>query len=127
MNPADPPAPPVIGQNGIFLIPVTINTSSLNRTYRVSDVDRAPQALLQVAPAYPATMKAQHVEGRVVVQFVVDAGNTVRDVRVVSSSDRAFEAAALQAVQKWKFKAGLKGNRPVPVQLEVPINFHLTK
>ncbi len=125
--PPAPPAPPVFGKTGAFVIPVAINTSSLDRTYRVAEVDRAPQAVLQVAPAYPAAMKAQHMEGRVVVQFVVDANSIVRDVRVVSSSDRAFEYPALQAVQRWKFKAGLKANQPVSVLMEVPINFHLAK
>jgi protein TonB len=124
----EPPRPPVIGSLGLKVIPASIDTSALNRgPYTIAEVDRAPQAVLQVSPAYPATMRAQHVTGQVVVRFVVGANNEVSNVRVVSSSDRAFESAALQAVQKWKFKAGLKGNRPVPVQLEVPINFHLTK
>ena len=40
-------------------------------------------------------------------------------------SDLKPDLAAIQAVQKWKFKAGTKGGKPVPVQLEVPIRFNL--
>ena len=38
---------------------------------------------------------------------------------------RAFEAAAVQAVTKWKFKAGKKGGRNVPTHMQVPIVFTL--
>jgi protein TonB len=126
--PPEPPTPPILGQSGVCQIPVAISTSALNRVpFRMDEVDRAPLPVLQVAPAYPAAMKARHIEGRVVVQFVVDANSNVRDVRVVSSTSREFEYPALQAVQKWRFKAGRKANQPVAVLMEVPINFHLAK
>ena len=87
--PTEAPRPHFAGDPGM-IIPADFGTTSFPQgPYRIVDVDRAPQAVLQVAPVYPAAMKAQHVEGRVVVQFVVDASNTVRDVRAISSSDRA--------------------------------------
>jgi protein TonB len=49
----------------------------------------------------------------------------VQNVRVISSSQREFEQAAMQAVQKWKFKAGKKGGKGVATNMSVLLNFHL--
>ena len=38
-----------------------------------------------------------------------------------------FEAAAVQAVSKWKFKPGRKGGRDVPTHMQVPIVFTLNE
>jgi periplasmic protein TonB len=43
----------------------------------------------------------------------------------VRSSHREFEIPAMQAVQKWKFKAGRKGGRAVNVRASQLIEFNL--
>ncbi len=126
--PLDPPRP-IDARSTFVAYQIPPNTGSGNGTGRtvftLDQVERAPQVVLQVPAAYPAAMRSQKITGEVVVRFIVDADNHVRDVRVVSSNQREFEQPTVQAVQKWQFKAGLKGGRPVPVQMEVPIRFNL--
>jgi protein TonB len=120
--------PPVHGLTDLRFIPVATATTAIDRTvFMIKDVDTIPKAVLQVAPVYPPAMKSQGREGLAVIRFVVDADGGIRDLGVVSSSERVFATAALDAVAKWKFKAGRKGGRAVAVQMEVPINFHLAK
>jgi protein TonB len=43
----------------------------------------------------------------------------------VKSTNPEFEMAALQAVNKWKFRPGRKGGRAVPTRMQLPISFNL--
>jgi TonB family protein len=84
-----------------------------------------PVALRQPQPVYPQEMLRSRMDGEVVVEFALDAEGSVQNPAVVRSSDHGFEAAALAAVKKWKFKpATLADGTPVPVaKMQVPLVF----
>ena len=88
-------------------------------------LDRTPAARFQARPDYPFEMKRQGVAGEVLVGFVVAADGAVRDARVVRSSQREFEDAAVRAVSKWTFRPGQKDGRNVSTRMQVPIVFSL--
>lgn len=90
-------------------------------------LDRIPNAKVQVAPDYPAALQQEGVGGTVLVECNVDAGGRVVGARVVQSTRREFEAPTLRAVQKWRFEPGRKNGRPVPFRLIVPVNFQMTE
>ncbi|MBI2512302.1 MAG: TonB family protein [Opitutae bacterium] len=92
--------------------------------FKLSDLDRIPQAVAQPAPSFPQTPGLE--SGVVRVSFIVDAEGNVREPKVVDSSDYAFEAAAVRGVQRWKFRPGMKGGRKVATLMEVPIRFEST-
>ena len=51
--------------------------------------------------SYPEMAKSSHIEGRVVVRFVITAGGGVRELHVAkSSSQEVLDVAALKAVKK---------------------------
>ena len=58
-------------------------------------------------------MRRAGITGEVTVGFIVDSDGDVQNAYVVSPSQREFEAAALQAVSKWKFRPGKKGGKSV--------------
>lgn len=89
--------------------------------FKLSDLDRVPQPVAQPAPRFPQTPGLEN--GVVVVSFVVDADGNVREPKVVDSSSYEFEAPAIQGVQRWKFRPGMKGGRRVATLMEVPIRF----
>lgn len=89
--------------------------------FKLSDLDRVPQPVAQPAPRFPQTPGLEN--GVVLVSFVVDADGNVREPKVVDSSDHEFEASAIQGVQRWKFRPGMKGGRRVATLMEVPIRF----
>lgn len=72
---------------------------------------------------YPAEMRQQQVGGEVVVDFIVDTDGRPVRVSAIRSNRKEFEAAAITAVQKWRFKPGTVDGKPVPVHMAVPIIF----
>lgn len=93
--------------------------------YDPSALERSPLARFQAQPQYPFDMRRGGISGEVLVEFVVDANGAVREARAVRSSQREFEAAAVQAVSKWTFRPGEKGGRKVATRMQVPIVFSL--
>jgi TonB family protein len=91
--------------------------------FSIAQLDRAPSPRFQARPQYPAEMRAAGTGGEVVVDFVVNAAGDVVNAIALRSTQREFEAAAVEAVSKWKFKAGQKGGHDVATHMQVPIVF----
>ena len=82
-----------------------------------------PKATHSPDPLYPELPADTEPRGSVVMLVGVDARGHVGPVRVVRSSDRAFEKTAVATVKTWRFKAAKKDGKPVPVQITVEMNF----
>jgi periplasmic protein TonB len=91
----------------------------------VSDLEKRPEPVSQVAPAYPAELRKAKVEGAVTLLFVVSEEGRVEDPRVENSSRPEFEKPALEAVRKWRFRPGMKGGQPVRTFLKYPLRFRI--
>jgi TonB family protein len=89
-------------------------------------VDRTPVVVSQEAPVYPFSLRLTGNKGEVVVDFIIDPEGNVVSADVSRSSHPDFEAPAVEAVLKWRFKPGLKDGHPVYVHMRVPIYFQLT-
>ncbi len=77
---------------------------------------------------YPENAIRNGVEGRVIVEFVVDNKGKVRDIEVIRGVDEELDAQVVKVIQaspKWK-PAQLHG-KDVSVRLSVPVEFKLTK
>lgn len=77
---------------------------------------------------YPEQAKAQNIQGRVIVQFVVEKDGTVSDMEVVKPIDPLLDAEAVRVVSLMPlWKPGMKDGKPVRVQYSVPLNFRISK
>ena len=64
-----------------------------------------PEAVKIVAPEYPRGAERRKIEGSVVVEFtILEDGSTLNPTVVEAEPAGVFDAAAIQAVQKWKYK-----------------------
>jgi protein TonB len=95
--------------------------------FDISKLDQQPVARFQARPQYPFEMRRAGIAGEVLVDFIVDSNGDVRNAYAVRSSQREFEAAAVQAVSKWKFRPGKKNGRNVNTHMQVPIVFTLNE
>ena len=81
---------------------------------------------LASAIVYPEDARAEGVEGRVIVQFVVDLEGAVTKPVVVRSPDERLSRAALAAVLAQRFTPGKVRGEPVQVRFSLPVTFRLT-
>jgi protein TonB len=78
-------------------------------------------------PAYPEMARRRGQQGRVVLHVDVSAEGMPVTVAVVETSGFAsLDAAAMTAVQRWRFVPATRGGTPVPAVAEVPVRFRLT-
>ena len=81
---------------------------------------------LQMNIKYPPTAAANKIEGRVIVQFIIDATGQVGDVKVVRSVDEELDAEAVRVVKSMpKFTPGRQDGKAVAVWYTLPISFKL--
>ena len=74
---------------------------------------------------YPEIAKKAGVEGRVIVQFVVDESGSVVDPQVVRGIGAGCDEEAIRAVRQAKFTPGKQRGKPVKVKMSLPITFKL--
>ena len=94
-------------------------------TYRVGNGVSAPRAVYSPDPEYSDEARRVKMQGNVVLSLVVDPRGHVRDVRVARSLGMGLDEKAIEAVRKWKFEPGVRDGYPVPVQVNVEVNFRL--
>ena len=95
------------------------------RIYDGAEVDQLPVPTQGSRPVYPPELRRAGVTGEAVVSFVVAANGVIQGVEGISATHPEFEAAAVEAVKKWKFTAGQKSGIPVGVRLQLPVVFSL--
>ncbi len=114
--------------SNVMAIPLNIqrgrpDTSGIKNLFNIEDLDRRPEPIVQNPPVFPYELKQSVSEARVRVGFIVTSRGDVIMPYIISSSDRGFERATLDAVVKWRFKPGMKGGRKVNTRVEQPIDF----
>ncbi len=129
-QPLTPPPPPgLTAAAGAITIPVikpgTNFGKGIKDLFDINNLDQKPVARVQQNPNYPYEMSRAGISGSVVVEFIINSNGDVIQTQIVKSSHREFEMPAMQAVQKWKFKAGRKGGRAVNVRASQLIEFNL--
>jgi protein TonB len=88
-------------------------------------LDRDMVPLVRIEPNYPPQAQQRRLEGWVHVRFTVTGAGTVKNVRIVKSSDGVFETSALRAVEQWKYQPQMDAGKPVERETENIIRFDL--
>lgn len=78
-------------------------------------------------PKYPKSERKARHEGAVRLTVVVDSDGDPHDIAVSQSLSPDLDQAALDAVRRWKFSPATKGGKPMPVQIAIEVQFHLTR
>ena len=76
---------------------------------------------------YPDIARQAGIEGRVVVQFVIDETGTINSPTVLRGIGGGCDEAAVDALMKVRFSPGRQRGRPVKVLYTVTIHFQLEK
>jgi len=95
--------------------PTQIDSSGLGAVLAAAEVDQPAEAIHQPKPKYPPVLQQAGIEGRVLVEFIIDTLGHVEptSLRVVESSNMGFEAAAGETLRRSVFRPARVQGRPV--------------
>ncbi|WP_058834542.1 energy transducer TonB [Luteimonas abyssi] len=86
--------------------------------------ERAPVATHMPPPGYPRSAMRRGETGQVLVSAQVGVDGLPHTVQVLRSSGYpALDRAAVRAVERWRFEPALRAGRPVPGDVQVPVDF----
>jgi TonB family protein len=97
---------------------------------QLADTATTPPSVIQtVSPEVnPAELGPGHLlpfEGTCVVRLMLDENGVPQDVKVIQSLGPELDAAAVKAVQKYRFKPAMKHGQPVAVPMTIKVDFHI--
>ena len=89
-----------------------------------SGSDLAGMLLQKVLPVYPTAARRQGVQGEVVLKAIIGKDGTIAELRPLQGP-QALTAAAMDAVQHWRFRPYELKGKPVEVETDIRVNFQL--
>ena len=110
---------------------LSVQSQSLEQQDHYVVVEQMPELIggingLHAKVRYPEIARKANVEGRVVVQFIVDENGNVHDAEVLRGIGAGLDEEATRVVmEEAKFNPGRQSGRAVPVRMSVPILFKL--
>ena len=105
---------------------MSVYTSGSQTTGRSALLSEQPADILTgPIPVYPELLRQAGVQGRVVLEAVVDTTGRVLapSILVVSATNPGFVASARQALLTTLFRPALVGGRPVRMRVRIPYEF----
>jgi protein TonB len=102
------------------------STTTVARTSPGVTRSAIPRGGYQVQPGYPARARRQGIQGTAVLRVYVDSDGRVANVAVdQSAGHRDLDDAATDAVRRWRFEPGRRGDEPVGMWVLIPFEFRL--
>jgi protein TonB len=93
--------------------------------FRVGGGVSQPVIVFKVDPEYSEEARKAKYSGTVVLSVIVDTEGKAREIKVLKSLGMGLDEKAVEAVEKWKFKPGMKAGAPVNVRAQIEVNFRL--
>jgi protein TonB len=88
------------------------------------DVAR-PEKISAPPPVYTEQARKARLQGVVIVEAIIDTQGNVVDAHILKGMPMGLDLAALDAVEKWKFKPATLEGKPVKVYYTLTVNFKL--
>ena len=84
-----------------------------------------PKTIFAPDPKYSEEARQNKIQGSVVLWLVVGADGKPSNIKVTRSIGHGLDQEAIDAVKKWTFEPATLDGKPVPVQINVEVNFRL--
>jgi TonB family protein len=85
----------------------------------------APRAKSTPDPEYSKEARKQRIQGTVILLLTVGADGIPQDIKVTRGLGYGLNEQAVSAVKSWRFEPSTVDGKPVPVQINVEVNFRL--
>jgi TonB family protein len=84
-----------------------------------------PRKVKDQPPVYPDSAKKQRIQGLVVLEAIISPSGCVESIRSIRSPDDLLTIASILAVSRWRYEPTLINDKPVPIPMELTVNFSL--
>lgn len=121
-HPADAAAEQVPARSGAA-------RSETSGTYEVGTVETPPRPtntgdmMRAIQQYYPPALRRAGTTGSVTVRMRVGVDGRPTEIHILQSTDPRFDDATMQVVRRLRFEPARENGRPVPVWVEVPIQW----
>jgi protein TonB len=85
----------------------------------------APVVIYQVEPEFSEEARKAKFMGVVLVNLIVDSQGRPQNVHVLRGVGMGLDDKAVAAVKLYRFKPAMEGGKPVPVELNVQVDFQI--
>jgi TonB family protein len=104
---------------------IITDATGREKVFRIGKEVVAPRPQFTPEPEYSAIARKQRVQGTVTLDVVIDSTGKVRNVRLVHPMGMGLDEAAAETVSTWRFAPATRDGQPVPVALNIEVDFHL--
>lgn len=93
--------------------------------YRILPISggAAPRLVNRIEPEYTAQARRARIQGKLVLECVVNSRGVPERVRVVLGLEPGLDSNAAAAVRRWRFEPAMKDGKPVPVRVAIEVSF----
>lgn len=79
--------------------------------------------LVRFPARYPKQAAMKSIQGCATVEYVITPQNDIKDIKIVKSTNKVFDAAATEVVEKWKWSEFPKYPLTHPVKTQTRFEF----
>jgi periplasmic protein TonB len=90
---------------------------------KIGGTTTAPRVLSAPDPEYPEQARKAGLQGTVILWTVVETDGRISEVHISRPLGMGLDEKAIEAVRKWRFTPAMRDGKPVPVQLNIEVNF----
>jgi periplasmic protein TonB len=88
-------------------------------------LSRHPELIYKEEPEYSEEARKVRFQGTVKLLIDVDTSGRATNIRVTQSVGLGLDERAIAAVQRWRFRPALSGDKPIVAPAVVEVGFHL--
>jgi len=93
--------------------------------YRPGNGVTAPRAIYTPEPEFSEEARKVKRMGMVILRAVIGVDGRPRDIRVERSLGMGLDEKAIETVRNWRFEPGKKDGRPVPVEMNIIVDYSI--
>ena len=94
-----------------------------DKVYNVGNGVSAAAVLSKVDPSYTTEAHDARIAGTVLLQVTVGSDGLAHDINVIKHLGYGLDEKAVEALQQWHFKPGMKDGEAVSVRATIEVNF----